>query len=371
MNELLRNILALPEQASTFARDVDHLHFFVISVTMFGATAVGGTAIYFVFRYRRTEPVSPTEPIKPPIAFESLWIAVLLGLFILFWVIGYRLYVRMTLPPENSIDVYVTAQQWMWKFAYADGRGSIAVLIAPSKRPVRLNMISRDVIHSLSIPAFRIKQDVLPGRYTSTWFEAIAPGTHQILCAEYCGVEHSKMWGSVVVLSPTDYEAWLRGASPPALQAAVQLTAARGRDGSVYGEPLLERGIASGNARPMSILGREVATRHACFGCHTLDGREHIGPTWRGLYGSRRPLADGTDTIADAAYLTESMMDPSAKIVAGFAPRMPSFRGLLSPPETAALLELIKSMKDGEPSGAFPGQPIENLMAPSSGVTGE
>lgn len=369
MNELLRTILALPEQASTVARDVDLLHFFVITVTMLGAAAVGLAAVYLVIRYRRRTPDALTPKIKVPFLLEMVWVVGLLGLFIGIWLIGYRIFIRINVPPRDSMEVYVQAKQWMWKFAHPDGRSSTSVLAVPLGRPVKLNMISQDVIHSFAVPAFRIKQDVLPSRYTTAWFEATQLGAFQILCTEYCGAGHSHMWGTVVVLSPEDYQAWLQGNTPEALQ--------RARENEIVGRPNEDRGKSSlfgggielGTTSKLSELGREVAARHACFGCHTLDGRRHIGPTWRGLFGAARMLADGTTVIADPAYLTESMMDPNAKMVSGFAQVMPSYQGILSAAETAALVELIRAVREGEvASGPFPGLPTDRLQAPA-GVT--
>jgi cytochrome c oxidase subunit 2 len=246
------------------------------------------------------------------------------------------------------MEVYVTGKQWMWQFAYPDGRGDISVLTVPVNRPVKLNMISRDVIHSFSVPAFRIKQDVLPGRYMTAWFTATKPGVYEILCAEFCGVGHSNMWGNVVVLSPGDYELWERGGMPLALQRARELTTAQRPVGILAGGGMLEQGVLSDESTTLAELGRIVAVKHACFACHTVDGRIHIGPTWSGLYGAERRLESGAVVHADPSYLTESMMDPRAQVVAGFAPVMPSYQGLLSGAESAALVEYIKSLRDQE-----------------------
>jgi cytochrome c oxidase subunit 2 len=354
MNEFLRRLLALPEQASTVARDVDGLHYFVILVTLGGSALVGLAALYFLIRYRRRPGDGLTPHVETPVWLEVTWVTILLGLFVTWWLIGYRIYLRIQTPPPGSMDVFVTAQQWMWKFSYPNGNSSISTLVVPIDRPVRLNMTSRDVIHSFSVPDFRIKQDVLPGRYTVIWFEAKKPGVHQILCAEYCGVSHSNMWGSVVVLSGQDYETWLEGGEPDALGAGSRLTAAERPEGRIFGRAPLERGIAAGENRALPLIGREVAVRHACLACHTLDGRRHIGPTFLGLYRSVVPLEGGQSVIADEAYLTESMMEPNLKIVRGFLPQMPSYQGRLSGPEAGALVELIKSLAGGEPVGGKP-----------------
>jgi cytochrome c oxidase subunit 2 len=180
-------------------------------------------------------------------------------------------------------------------------------------------MTSRDVIHSFFVPAFRVKQDLVPGRYTSIWFQAVATGEFPIYCAEYCGVSHSNMSGVVRVLSPADYARWLQGSEPPGGQSLVE-------------------------------IGREVAVRHACFACHTVDGQPHIGPTWSRLYGSSVELVGGQRVTADVAYLTRSMMEPGAELVAGYPPVMPTYLGTVSQAETAALVEYIRSLEHAEPS---------------------
>lgn len=215
----------------------------------------------------------------------------------------------------------------MWKFSYPDGPASVGALYVPANRPVRLHLTSRDVIHSFFVPEFRIKRDAVPGMYTMAWFEAVEPGRYPILCAEFCGTGHSMMRGEVVVLRPADYAAWLDGRAPAAAVDAMEA-----------GAPGLE-----GLVR-LAELGRDAAARHGCFECHTIDGTPHIGPTWLGLYGSWEMMRDGERIYVNEAYITESMMDPQARIVAGFSPVMPSFLGQISPAETAAIIEYMKSL---------------------------
>jgi cytochrome c oxidase subunit 2 len=367
VNEILRSLLDLPLQASSFARDVDTLHYFIILSTLGGSFIVFLAALYFVVRYRRRPGDQLTPKIKVPLLVEVSWITFLLALFVTWWVIGYRLYIRMRSPPPDAIDVYVTAKQWMWKFSYPNGKSTISVLTVPVGRAVRLNMTSRDVIHSFSVPDFRVRQDVLPGRYTIAWFRAVQTGTFQVLCAEFCGVSHSNMWGSVVVLSAEDYEKWLDGQMPNAERRGEELDAAE-REASleVTREPPLIRGLRAASGRTMVEQGRDAAVRHGCFACHTITGEKHLGPTWAGLYGKEEILADGSRVLADEAYLTESMMDPKAKIVAGYPPIMPTFQGVLTAPEVAGLVELIKSLRHGEArGGVFPARPLENYEAPA------
>jgi cytochrome c oxidase subunit 2 len=337
MNDLLRRILFLPPQRSSFAADLDGLHYFVIIVTMLGATLVALVAAFFVIRYRRRSDdvlgPFPDADVRAPLLFEIGAVVLLVALFLGWWVMGMRQYVRMRVAPEGAGTVYVTAKQWMWKFAYPEGPNSIARLYVPARRPVKLVMTSRDVIHSFFVPAFRIKYDVLPGRYTTLWFEATEPGTYPILCAEYCGTEHSVMRGEVVALDPADYARWLGDHG-----------AAAGVAAQVY-EPPATPGVGTPREQlNLARVGENVAAEQGCMRCHTADGTPHIGPTWAGLYRSSVPLEDGKTVVADEAYLTESIMDPLARIHRGFQPVMPSFLGRLQPAEVAAIVEYIRSL---------------------------
>jgi cytochrome c oxidase subunit 2 len=338
MNELLRTLLFLPPQASTVAASIDLLHYFVILTTFAGAFGLGAVGLYFVVRYRRRSAVDEPPRDHAPATPLALEVAIIGGLFLLFfawWAIGFRQYLRLRVAPDDSYDIYVTAKQWMWKFAYRDGHHSISRLYVPAGRPVRLIMTSRDVIHSFYVPDFRIKQDVLPGRYTTVWFNAKEPGRHDIYCAELCGVGHSTMRAEVIVLPPDELAAWLdRATRQPESPAPF------------YDEPEVSIDLGPSRVTTLARLGESIAGKEGCLRCHTLDGMPHIGPTFAGLYRSRIPLADGGEVIADESYLTESMVDPLAKIHQGFAPVMPSYFGRLRPGETAAIVELIRSLRD-------------------------
>jgi cytochrome c oxidase subunit 2 len=337
MNELLRRLLDLPPQASTFAYPVDLLHYFVIGTTLLGATFVFALALYFLWKGQRHAPGALTTPVPTSGKTELTVIAGLLTIFITFWVVGATQYNAIMTPPPDAIPVYVTAKQWMWKFAYADGRSSIDVLTVPVGRPIKLVMTSRDVIHSFYVPAFRMKHDVVPGRYYAAWFQATAPGTFDIRCAEYCGVSHSGMLGQVRVLSADDYRRWQESATP-------------------------------GESQDLAAEGLRVAARRGCLGCHTVDGQPHIGPSFAGLYGSDVALQDGHTAVADDGYLTRSMMEPQADVVAGFQPVMPSYRGILDEPEVAALVELIASLQ-GRPDAAPSSRRVTlPKMTPASSV---
>jgi cytochrome c oxidase subunit II len=348
MNELLRRALFLPEQSSTMAGEIDLLHYFIILVTMAGATAVALVTLVYIVRYRESAPARAARPTRAgtrtALMIELTAVVGLLGLFVLWWVLGFRQFVRLQDPPPDSLKVYVTARQWMWSFAYPGGGGSNGALYVPVGRPVELVMTSRDVIHSFYVPAFRVKQDVVPGRSTSVWFEVEQPGRFPILCAELCGVGHSTMRAEVVALAAPDYERQLDRLSPVRVAG-----------------PSLRRPAVVGDqppAQPLSLaaMGERVAADAGCLRCHTVDGTPHIGPTWAGLYGAEIPLLGGGRVVAREDYLTESMMDPLARVHLGFTPVMPSYQGLLGAVQVGALVEYIRSLADLPRRGG--GQPL-------------
>ena len=378
MNELLRRLLMLPPQGSSVAAGIDHLHYFVILTTMAGWLGVTLVALVFIIKYRRRSRLQATPTVKATLGFELTVGGGLLALFLVWWFIGYREYVQLREPPDKAMEVYVVGKQWMWKFSYPDGRSSVSVLTVPAGQPVKLLMTSRDVIHSFFVPDFRVKQDVIPGRYTTLWFTA-KEGVHQVLCAEYCGLLHSNMWASVVALNPTDWARWLEETRPAGVAGGPGSAPAipAGREPAVGNEvPATGR---TGVSFALADQGREVAERYGCFNCHTTDGRPHIGPSWRGLFGAEVSLEGGQKVIADESYLTESMMDPRKRLVQGFPAVMPSYQGILGPAEAGALVELIKSLHapatgapvippwTGTPGRGPDGQPV-TLPAPG-GVT--
>jgi cytochrome c oxidase subunit II len=345
--DLLRRMLFLPERASTFADQVDPLHYSLILAALVVSTAIGVTSLAFFVRYRRRRPDQQTPKVTQPLWLEALFIVVPAGCFLAWFTIGYRDFIWLSTPPKDAIDIYVLGKQWMWQFSYPDGPSAVDVLRVPAGRPVRLLLTSRDVIHSFFVPEFRIKQDAIPNRYTQTWFEATRVGRYQVLCAEYCGTDHSMMRGEVVVMEPAEYDGWVLQQSKGlvALADAERTTVERESAGS----SLIEQ-------------GRRLAVANGCVRCHSQDGTPHIGPTWLDLYRRTEKLQSGESVIADEAYLTESMMDPAARVVAGFNPVMPPFHGKLQGPEVAALIELIKSLRSErlgrEPAGGPAYEPI-------------
>jgi len=300
----------IPEQASTLARDVDHLTFALVGISTFFTVLIAAMVLVFVVRYRRRSADEVGSNFDNSTLLEITWtvIPLLIVLFTFAW--GARIYFSLYRPPADAVQYYVTGKQWMWKTQHPTGQREINELHVPVGQPTKLLMTSEDVIHSFYIPAFRTKADVLPGRYTSIWFNATKPGRYHLFCAEYCGAEHSRMIGSIVVQSPEDYQKWL--ASVPVPQAP-------------------------------PAQGQQLFTQLACTSCHQ-EGSEAKGPALAGLYGSAVRLADGRDVAADEQYLRESILSPSAKVVAGFQPVMPSFQGQLSEDGVLALIEYIKSL---------------------------
>ncbi|MGE0789427.1 MAG: cytochrome c oxidase subunit II [Sandaracinaceae bacterium] len=331
--ELMREILFLPPGASSVADELDALHFTVIAATMLGSAVTFAVALRFIVRYRRRHAHEPTPRVVAPRPLEAAVVTGLLALFVGLWGVGYRQYASLRLPPDDALTCHVIVKQWMWTFVGPEGRRSQGILVVPADRDVELRLTSRDVIHSLFVPAFRIKQDALPERITTSWFRAERPGVYPILCAEYCGAGHSRMRASVVVLDAERYARWLDDTELGALA-------------DLEGVPEFQIGEEADS----TAHGREVAARYGCLACHTLDGQPHVGPSWRGLYGSTVELEGGGTILADDDYLTESMMEPEARRVAGYATVMPTYRGTLGAPDTAALVELIRSLADEGPA---------------------
>jgi cytochrome c oxidase subunit 2 len=299
-----------PEQASSFAPQVDALFTFLVIVSLAFSGLIFCLLLVFAIRYRRRSETEQPRPILGDLRLELLWTLVPLGLAMVIFVWGARLYVAMSHPPDDALEVAVVGQQWMWKFQYPEGQRAINELHVPVGHPVRLTMTSQDVIHSFYVPAFRIKMDVVPGRYTTTWFEATRPGEYHLFCAEYCGTVHAGMGGRVVVLPPAQYQQWLSG----------------GRD-----------------AEPMARVGQRLFQDLGCEACHR-DGSESRGPSLRGVFGTPVQLQNGEVVRADETYIRESILNPRAKVVAGYPPIMPAFQGQISEEGLLQLIAYIKSL---------------------------
>lgn len=334
----LHSLLGLPEQASTIASRIDGLQYVQFGVLVGLSLVMCGLALFFVIRYRRRDDGGATPEVRAPVWLELGVAGSLFVVFAIWWVVGFRDYLRVGTPPDDAVQVYVTGKQWVWTFDYAEGPSSAGVLYVPRGRPVHLLLTSRDVIHSFFVPAFRLKRDAVPGRYTELWFEAEAAGRYPAYCAEFCGGGHSRMWADVVVLAPEAFERWLEGEAPDTTGAAVGEAPIRGPTEG-----------ASDRGRSMAEEGRRVAAGHGCLECHSTDGTASTGPTWLGLFGSEEVLASGDTVVVDAAYVTRSMMDPMAQVVAGYPAVMPTFQGQVEPGEVAAIVEFIRSLRYAEP----------------------
>src|SRR6202789_3727392 len=318
-----------PEQASTMARHVDALYIFLLLVTGAMALLVFGCIIFFAARYRH-RPGIHAEQIEGSNPLEITWSAIPFLVFMVIFGWGAVVFFQERTPPTDATEVYVVAKQWMWKREHAEGQREINELHVPVGRDVKLIMTSQDVIHSFFVPVFRMKQDVLPGRYTVAWFRATKPGTYHLFCAEYCGTQHSGMIGSIVVMEPAQYEAWMSG----------------------------------GPAGPLSVTGEKIFAELGCSTCHRSDTQGR-GPNLQGVFGNPVALADGRTQIADENYIREGILDPGAKRVKEFQPIMPTFQGLVSEEQVNALVAYIKSISAAKPensaktsaSAATPAQP--------------
>jgi cytochrome c oxidase subunit 2 len=305
---MLNNFPLWPEQASTMASRVDALYIFLLIVTGMMTLLIFICLVYFAARFR-SRPGVRAEQIEGSTALEVTWSTIPFLIFMVIFAWGAVVYFKERTPPSDSTEVYVVAKQWMWKLEHAEGQREINELHIPVGRDVRMIMTSQDVIHSFFIPAFRIKQDVLPGRYTVAWFRATKPGTYHLFCAEYCGTQHSGMVGSIVVLEPAQYETWMNG----------------------------------GSTGPLSATGEKIFAELGCSTCHGSDTQGR-GPNLHGVFGKPVQLEDGRTVTADENYLRECILDPGTKRVKGFQPIMPTFQGLVSEEQVNALVAYIKSI---------------------------
>ncbi|HWI20592.1 MAG TPA: cytochrome c oxidase subunit II [Vicinamibacterales bacterium] len=318
-----------PEQASTFAKDVDALYFFILATCAFFAIGVSVAVVWLGIKYHKTHDGQIGARIEGNLPLELLWsvIPTIIAMFMFGW--GASVYYHLRRPPDEALHLYAVGKQWMWKFQHLEGQREINELHIPAGRPVKITISSEDVLHSLYFPAFRTKMDAIPGRYTELWFEAKDPGVYHIFCTEYCGTNHAGMIGNVTVLEPAAYQAWLQGGG-------------------------MEGTLAQRGAKLFNDL--------ACQTCH-LDTGTGRGPSLKDLMGRTETMADGSTVVVDEAYLRESILNSQAKIVKGFQPLMPTFQGLVSEENLVALIEHVKSMSPNATTVAAP-----TPAAPESGA---
>lgn len=311
---LLQRTAWLPEAASSIASEVDRLFHFWALVSAILFIGVVGAMTYFVVRYRRRRLDEVPEPIQEKKVIELAWIVVPTILVLIVFAWGFRVYIKMYTAPPDAYEILVHGYQWYWEFEYPNGVKTTNELHVPVDQPVKLRMTSADVIHSFYVPALRVKQDVLPDRYTSLWFEATTPGEYTVFCTEYCGTQHSGMMAKMVVHPREAFQQWLESAGVP-------------------------------EDMPLAELGARLYQQKACFSCHSVDGSRLVGPTFKGLYGRETELEDGSTIIADENYIRESILQPGVKIVKGYPNVMPASYASLSEREVAALIEFIKQQQ--------------------------
>ena len=305
----LTNFALFPPEASKVAPQMDALYFFMVLVSLIGLTVVVLLITSFSILYRKKRhPVA--VQIEGSTLLEATWTIIPLGLFLIMFVWGSIIYFRIYTPPANAMNIYVVGKQWMWKAEHPGGQHEINSLHVPTGRAVQLTLISQDVFHSFSIPAFRVKREAIPGRYTNVWFEATTPGTYHLFCTQYCGTNHSQMIGDVVVMKPEDYRKWLNE--------------------STSGMSLAQN-------------GERLFASLSCNACHSgVAGAR--GPSLADLYGSKVTFTDGTTRTVDDAYLRQHILNPSEQVPQGYAPIMPTFQGQISEDGVISLVEFIKTL---------------------------
>lgn len=326
----------VPESASTVSGKVDALYFYLSGVTVFFTLLISGVLIFFVIKYRRRMPNEIPRPIAGSHKLEMIWsvIPFIIAMSMFAW--GAQIYFQNSRPPKNANEIYLVGKQWMWKIQHSTGQREINELHVPAGRKIKLIMTSEDTIHDFFIPAFRIKADVLPGKYTTQWFEATKAGTYHLFCAEYCGMNHSGMIGSVIVMQPTEFDNWL-----------------------------------SGNASQQSpaVAGQQLFQSLGCVSCHGANGEGGRGPELAGLFGRKVFLTNNQTLTADEAYIRESIENPQAKVVNGFSPIMPTFQGQVTPEQLIQIISFIKSLQILNPqssTGAPPAAAKAEPAAPAS-----
>lgn len=305
----------LPPAKSTLAAETDALFNFINVTSLIFLLGISAAIIYFSWKYRRQSDQDVTPVIAHNSTLEITWSVIPLVLVLIVFGRGFTGYINGITVPDEAYEIRAVGKTWLWEFHYPNGHVSINELHVPVDRPVKLVMSSDDVIHSLYIPDFRVKQDVLPNRYTQLWFEAMETGESVIFCAEYCGTAHSNMVATTFVHEEEDFITWLASA-----------------------------GSADDNMDPVE-LGEQLITRNACGTCHSSDGTDLIGPTFQGLWQSEVALESGETVTADENYLRESILEPNAKIVDGYDPVMPTFAGTLNDRQIEAIIEYIKTLE--------------------------
>jgi cytochrome c oxidase subunit II len=314
---MFTNFPFFPQQASAQAGQVDGIYFFMVAVTAFFSILIAALIVAFAIKYRRRHREEIGHAIHGSLALELLWTVIPFFIVMVMFGWGAKVFFDMYRPPTGAMEIYVVGKQWMWKVQHMDGQREINELHVPVGRPVKLIMGSEDVLHSYYIPDFRVKADVIPGRYNVLWFTATKPGKYHLFCAEYCGTKHSGMVGSIIAMDPEDFQAWLSG---------------------------------GGASESPVAAGLKLFQDLACITCHTGDATAR-GPQLANLYNSSVRLQDGSTVTADDSYIRESIVNPRAKVVAGFQPIMPTFQGLVTEEQLLQLIAYVRSLSQ---QGAAP-----------------
>lgn len=328
------SLTIFPERASTTAGEVDALYGFLLVVGITMTLLIFFFVFFFAIKYRRRSPDERPKAIHGSIPLEIAWSVIPLFIMLVMFAWGTKLYFENYTPPKDTLDVYVTGKQWMWKIQYPDGQREINELHVPVGRPVKVILASEDVLHSFFLPAFRLKHDVVPGSYQTFWFEATKPGRYHIFCAEYCGTNHSRMIGWVTVMDPIAYQNWLSGGTG--------------------GTSMVE-------------LGQKLFEQYGCVTCHVLDQQGRC-PSLRNVFGHSVQLEDGRTVLADEAYIRESILNPNAKIVKGYKHDiMPVFMGQINEEGLLQLIVYIKSLAPTNPPPTSAGGNVPAQAAPRPG----
>ncbi len=303
----------MPEEASTWASQVDFVNNFITYVSAFCTIGITAVMLFFAYKYRRRSDNDQTAYITHNSTIEIVWTVIPTIICVFVFAAGFVIYKDMREPPANAIEINVTGRQWSWSYTYPNGKTADQDLVVPVNQPVKLIMKSNDVNHSFFIPALRVKEDVIASTYHYLWFTATKTGDFHIFCAEYCGKAHSGMTGTLRVVSQPQYEDFVNDRKAEEL--------------------------------PPEELGKKLYAQKACVTCHSLDGSTLVGPTFKGLFGKTEELADGTSVTVDENYLRNSILYPNKQVVKGFAPAMPSFEGQIKDNELDGLIAYIKSVK--------------------------
>jgi cytochrome c oxidase subunit II len=309
----------MPERASNWAEKVDWINNLITDISIVCIVAITAAMLYFAVKYRKgkVQTGKKSPPITHNTTIEIIWTVIPTIICMVMFYLGYSTYRDMRTPPTNAIEINVDAYKWRWEFTYPNGRTSSRDLVVPLGKPVRLIMTSHDTLHSFFLPAMRVKEDIVPGTYSYLWFTPIKLGESHLFCTEYCGTGHSSMTGSVKVVTPEQYQDFL-----------------------------LKREALDGPKLPPSELGKELFKLKGCTACHSIDGSALVGPSLKGIFAQgKRKLKDGSEAVVDESYIKESLLNPQAKIAAGFdTAAMPSFQGQLSEEEIKSVIAYLKTL---------------------------